>query len=85
MPHTHLGDALKAASRLSRRDGRLRFSYATAHGFQVTLRRPNGDCYWTNGQACGCWHAGEHEGRWDPVLSQHVLGNLAVVPAEGRA
>jgi hypothetical protein len=48
----------RTARHLSEKDGRLRFVYATALGYAITLRRVTfQDSWWTNGHDCGQWKA----------------------------
>jgi len=73
--------ALARAHRASRSDGRIRVVLETPYGVKISTRKHfDMKCRWTNGVQCGCWHPGDHEGRFDPILTHHIETTYGITP-----
>lgn len=64
----HLEDAVSKATRASHKDGRLRYILCTGLGYSVSLRKPDDDCYWTNGEHGGSWSYDHRSGIRDSLI-----------------
>jgi hypothetical protein len=70
-------DKIRKAATLSRTDGRLRYVYWRGEGLIVSLRRPDCDCYWTNGVEGGTW-SGDHRSGIRDSCVEEAMGEPAI-------
>lgn len=67
-----LQDAVVKATKLCRKDGRLRYIFIGSLGYGITLRRPMEDCYWTNGLEAGSWSSDHRSGIRDSDIEDLI-------------